>query len=59
MPDWEDDFSATDEREILEDECNGDCDYCPYKGIRPQRDGWTVNEFTREAYYCTLFDHED
>ena len=57
MPDWEEMILARqDEREILEDECNGDCDYCPYKGIRPQREGWSVKEFAHEDYYCTLFD---
>lgn len=57
MPDWEEMILARqDERAILEDECSGDCDYCPYKGIRPG----SGERIDREPdYYCTLFDNEE
>jgi len=60
MPDWEGMILARqDERAILEDECNGNCELCPYKGIRPPWHRVTEPEEFPDDYYCTLFDNEE
>lgn len=42
-----------EEQEALEDECNGDCDYCPWRRYVPGTD----ERIDREpAAYCGLFD---
>lgn len=54
MPDYEEMILARqDEREILEDECDCECEYCPYVRIVPGTD----ERIDREpSYYCGLCD---
>lgn len=51
MPDYEDlILKRQEEREILEDECSGECEHCPYGLIE------TDFRIDREPeYICTLF----
>ena len=53
MPDYEDMILARqEEREILEDECSGECDYCPYRKIVRY-----AERIDREPeYICGLFE---
>ena len=53
MPDYEDlILQRQEEREILEDCCSGECDYCPYAAEVPG----TGERIDREPeYICTLF----
>lgn len=55
MPDYEDMILARqEEREILEDYCDGECDGCPYYQSLPYT-GWTIPEFFKETpKRCTL-----
>lgn len=68
MPDYEDMILARqEEREILEDECDGNCDYCKYASpilIGYYPDGSPRYAMTQalngEYYYrCTLTEDED
>ena len=56
MPDFEDMILARqEERDILEDECNGECEQCPYCELVPDFRGWSIPEFTKEPVYrCAL-----
>ena len=55
MPDYEEMILARqEEREILEDECSGDCDYCPYRKIVRY-----AERIDREPeYICGLFEED-
>ena len=54
MPDYESlILQRQEEIEILEDECDGDCDYCRFRMTIPGTD----ERIDREpAYYCGLFE---
>ena len=46
-------LSMQDERDILEDQCDGECDYCRYRMTVPGTDERIDREPT---YYCGLFE---
>lgn len=56
MPDYEDlILKRQEEREILEDQCDYECDYCPYK----RAVAFTERIDREPLYICGLYDKEE
>lgn len=56
MPDYEEMILARqDERDILEDECNYECEYCPWARTVPVTESRIDLE---PRWYCGLFEDE-